>query len=106
MDGKMVYQLLLVNLAVNLAMQMTEHLPVKSVVLQILIRLIDLFLVVFVLCGAVFQMFPFRSFQVLVISAFLLVVYFLVSSLYYLRDQSDAERINQRIRSRSKKNEK
>ena len=103
-NNRTVYELLVLNFAVAIVMYITDKLPFKTVFSWMAGRLAGVFLVVFLLGGVIFKMFPFHLPLLAVISAMLILVFFIVIGVMYIEERTDADSINKKLKVGRSKN--
>lgn len=99
-DNQTVYQLLIINFVIAIAMYFTDQLPVKNIYVCMAVNVADIFIVVFLLGGAIWGLFPLSVKMLAVYGSMILVVYFLVFGILLLRSQADVNCINKKIMAR------
>ncbi|OEH84157.1 hypothetical protein BHU72_12175 [Desulfuribacillus stibiiarsenatis] len=92
-----VFQLFGISAVIAMVMFFTDQIPFKTVYTWIAVSIADIFVVVFVLGGLIFQMFPFTPFILLVVSMMIIVVYFVVFGVMVIKNQVDAHSINKKL---------
>ncbi len=93
---------LVITTVISVLMYLSERFLQPGVLLGMALDIAIIFLVVFGLGSLAFNMFPFTWQQFIVISGMILITYFAVYGFMVIKEQRDAERINESIQKRKR----
>lgn len=105
-DNKTVYQLLILNFTVSFVMFFTNKLHFETVYSLIAVSIADIFAVVFLIGGLIMKMFPFRLYIVASVSAMIVLAYFFVFGIMFIKGKAEEDCINKKIKERNDRDEK
>lgn len=103
LDNRAVYDLLVINFLIAIVMYFTDRLPLKNFYACMAVDIADIFLVVFLLGGVIWERFPINPLTFTAFGVMILLVYFLVFGSVTLRNQTDANCINEKLKTRREK---
>ncbi|MGN1467611.1 MAG: DUF3021 family protein [Ruminococcus sp.] len=102
-NSYVVLQCLCVGFTIAFLMFFTDKLTLKTnFPTKILVDLIDVFLVVLIMGGALFKWFEFVLADLAIVAGVILAVYFVVFAITIVRDRIDSDFINKKIKERNK----
>lgn len=105
-NSNIIYATFIICLLVSLLMFITDHIMLgcscKSI---ILVRLLDMYVVVFFMQWLIFDEFSFTFINVMINAGLLLIVYIGVYVVLFIQNQVDAKNINKKIKERKQKDE-
>lgn len=102
LNNERALQLLFICLTANLLQFFTSFIQIENICLELFIRLVELFLVVFILGGKILHMFDYSLSNLLSIGGILVVIFLCLCVFAYLGDIMTAQRINDIIKKRKK----